>query len=449
MYVLNQQLSLYEYFRQIKRRILAIYSEGKAMSHNDENKHNIDGTPDPLSKTSLTANTTAEVTTAAPVSDRRLSNAAIQTQCQSEHDREIPEEDLMSPLTLRGVTFRNRIAISPMCMYSAHDGFANDFHLVHLGSRAMGGVGLVVVEATAVTAEGRITPGDMGIWKDEHIEPLARIARFVERQGAIPGIQLAHAGRKASCNVPWNGGSSLKTPAEGGWPVIGPSPLPFYPDDPVPNAMSETDIEHCVEAWETAARRALDAGFKVIELHAAHGYLMHEFLSPLSNHRTDNYGGSLANRMRLLLSVAKRLRDVIPSELPFFVRISATDWVDGGWDIEQSIILCRELKLLGTDLIDVSSGGVIPDARIPVARGYQVQFAQRVRNEAQVYTGGVGLITDPQYADEIITSGQADLVFIGRELLREPYWALKAQHTLGIEPEWPIQYSYAVKRRAK
>ncbi|TYP78324.1 MULTISPECIES: NADH:flavin oxidoreductase/NADH oxidase [Nitrosomonas] len=419
------------------------------MSHNDENKHNIDGTPDPLSKTSLTANTTAEVTTAAPVSDRRLSNAAIQTQCQSEHDREIPEEDLMSPLTLRGVTFRNRIAISPMCMYSAHDGFANDFHLVHLGSRAMGGVGLVVVEATAVTAEGRITPGDMGIWKDEHIEPLARIARFVERQGAIPGIQLAHAGRKASCNVPWNGGSSLKTPAEGGWPVIGPSPLPFYPDDPVPNAMSETDIEHCVEAWETAARRALDAGFKVIELHAAHGYLMHEFLSPLSNHRTDNYGGSLANRMRLLLSVAKRLRDVIPSELPFFVRISATDWVDGGWDIEQSIILCRELKLLGTDLIDVSSGGVIPDARIPVARGYQVQFAQRVRNEAQVYTGGVGLITDPQYADEIITSGQADLVFIGRELLREPYWALKAQHTLGIEPEWPIQYSYAVKRRAK
>ncbi|AKH39612.1 oxidoreductase [Nitrosomonas communis] len=378
-----------------------------------------------------------------------MSNAAIQTQCQSEHDREIPEEDLMSPLTLRGVTFRNRIAISPMCMYSAHDGFANDFHLVHLGSRAMGGVGLVVVEATAVTAEGRITPGDMGIWKDEHIEPLARIARFVERQGAIPGIQLAHAGRKASCNVPWNGGSSLKTPAEGGWPVIGPSPLPFYPDDPVPNAMSETDIEHCVEAWETAARRALDAGFKVIELHAAHGYLMHEFLSPLSNHRTDNYGGSLANRMRLLLSVAKRLRDVIPSELPFFVRISATDWVDGGWDIEQSIILCRELKLLGTDLIDVSSGGVIPDARIPVARGYQVQFAQRVRNEAQVYTGGVGLITDPQYADEIITSGQADLVFIGRELLREPYWALKAQHTLGIEPEWPIQYSYAVKRRAK
>jgi 2,4-dienoyl-CoA reductase-like NADH-dependent reductase (Old Yellow Enzyme family) len=419
------------------------------MSHYDENKHDTAGTPDPLSKTSLTAASTAEVATAAPSSDRWLSNATIQTQCQSEHDREIPEVDLMSPLTLRGVTFRNRIAMSPMCMYSAHDGFANDFHLVHLGSRAMGGVGLVVVEATAVTAEGRISPGDMGIWKDEHIGPLARIARFVEVQGAIPGIQLAHAGRKASCGAPWTGGSSLKTPTEGGWPVIGPSPLPFHADDPIPTAMSEIDIEYCVDAWETAARRALDAGFKMIELHAAHGYLMHEFLSPLSNHRADNYGGSLANRMRLLLRVAKRLRDVIPSELPFFVRISATDWVDGGWNIEQSIILCRELKLLGVDLIDVSSGGATPDARIPVARGYQVPFARQIRDEAQIYTGGVGLITDPQYADEIITSGQADLVFIGRELLREPYWALKAQHTLGIEPEWPIQYGYAVKRRAK
>jgi 2,4-dienoyl-CoA reductase-like NADH-dependent reductase (Old Yellow Enzyme family) len=272
----------------------------------------------------------------------------------------------------------------------------------------------------------------MGIWKDEHIEPLARIARFVEMQDA-----------------PWTGGNSLKTPAEGGWPVIGPSPLPFHADDPIPTGMSDIDIEYCVEAWETAARRALDAGFKVIELHTAHGYLMHEFLSPLSNHRTDNYSGSLANRMRLLLRVAKRLRDVIPSELPLFVRISATDWIDEGWDIEQSIILCRELKLLGVDLIDVSSGGATPDARIPVARGFQVPFARRIRDEAQIHTGGVGLIADPQYADEIITSGQADLVFIGRELLREPYWAVKAQHTLGIEPEWPIQYGYAVRRRAK
>ena len=314
------------------------------MSHYDENKHDTAGNRDPLSKANPAATPAAEVAPAAPIGGHPLSNAPIQTQCQSEHDREIPEVDLMSPLTLRGVTFRNRIAMSPMCMYSADDGFANDFHLVHLGSRAIGGVGLVMVEATAVTAEGRISPGDMGIWKDEHIEPLARIARFVEMQGGIPGIQLAHAGRKASCDAPWTGGSSLKTPAEGGWPVRGPSPLPFHADDPIPMAMSETDIERCIEAWGTAARRALDAGFKVIELHAAHGYLMHEFLSPLSNHRTDNYGGSLANRIRLLLRVAKRLRNVIPSELPFFVRISATDWVDGGWDIEQSIILCRELK---------------------------------------------------------------------------------------------------------
>ncbi|PTQ79259.1 2,4-dienoyl-CoA reductase-like NADH-dependent reductase (Old Yellow Enzyme family) [Nitrosospira multiformis] len=422
---------------------------GKAMPHYDENKHDRTGTPDPLSKANPAAPSAAGAATTVPSGDHQPSNTAIQTQCQSEHDREIPEVDLMSPLTLRGVTFPNRIAMSPMCMYSAEDGFANDFHLVHLGSRAIGGTGLVVVEATAVTAAGRISPGDMGIWKDEHIEPLARIARFVEMQGAIPCIQLAHAGRKASCDAPWNGGNSLKTPAEGGWPVIGPSSLPFYADDPVPTSMSETDIEECIEAWGAAARRALKAGFKVIELHAAHGYLMHEFLSPLSNRRTDNYGGSLANRTRLLLAAASHLRDIIPSELPLFVRISATDWVDGGWDIEQSIILCRELKLLGVDLIDVSSGGVIPDARIPVARGYQVQFAKRIRDEAQIHTGGVGLITDPQYADEIITSGQADLVFIGRELLREPYWALKAQHALAIEPEWPVQYGYAVKRRAK
>lgn len=376
-------------------------------------------------------------------------HSALRAQCQSEHDREIPEVDLMSPLTIRDVTFRNRIAMSPMCMYSAEDGFANDFHLVHLGSRAMGGIGLVVVEATAVAAEGRITPMDMGIWKDEHIHPLARIARFVEEQGAVPGIQLAHAGRKASCDVPWTGGSSLKTVAEGGWPVIGPSPLPFDVGDPVPAAMSETDIGHCIDAWEAAARRALAAGFKVIELHAAHGYLMHEFLSPLSNQRTDDYGGSLENRMRLLLRTAARLRDVIPQELPFFVRISATDWIPGGWDIDQSVILCRELKALGVDLIDVSSGGSTPDAKIPVARGYQIPFAGRIRDEAEIRTGGVGLITDPHHADEIITSGQADLVFIGRELLREPYWSLKAQHAIGVEPTWPVPYGYAVKRRAK
>ena len=390
----------------------------------------------------------AEVSTGA-AGPGSMAAGTIHTQCHSRHDREVPEVDLLSPLTIRGVTFRNRIAMSPLCMYSSEDGFATDFHLVHLGSRAMGGAALVMVEATAVTDEGRISPADMGIWKDEHIRPLSRIARFLEAQGAVPGIQLAHAGRKASCDTPWNGGSSLKTPAEGGWPVIGPSPLPFDVEDPVPTPMSAADIQLCIDAWVTAARRALDAGFKVIELHAAHGYLMHQFLSPISNNRTDEYGGSLDNRMRLVLETARRLREVIPQALPLFVRISATDWVGGGWDIEQSIVLCQKLKALGVDLVDVSSGGTTPDARIPVARGYQIPFAQRIRDEAEIRTGGVGLITDPQYADEIITSGQADLVFIGRELMREPYWAIKAQHAMGVEPSWPIQYGYAVKRRAK
>ena len=403
------------------------------MSHSDPDRH--ESPPVHPAGSSLTGKSVAQ--------------NDFQAQCQCKHDREVPEVDLLSPLTIRSVTFRNRIAMSPMCMYSAEDGFANDFHLVHLGSRAMGGMGLVIVEATAVTAEGRISPADMGIWKDEHIEPLARIARFVQTQGAVPGIQLAHAGRKASCDKPWTGGRSLKTAAEGGWTVIGPSPLPFNAGDPVPVPLTEEDIKHCIEAWEAAARRALAAGFKVIELHAAHGYLMHQFLSPISNQRTDQYGGSLENRMRFLLRLAGRLREIIPHELPFFVRISATDWVDGGWDIEQSIVLCRELKALGADLIDVSSGGTTPDARIPVSRGYQIPFARCIREEAKIRTGALGLITDPQHADEIITSGQADLVFIGRELLREPYWAIKAQHFMGEEPAWPIQYGYAVKRRAK
>ncbi|MBP6365866.1 MAG: NADH:flavin oxidoreductase/NADH oxidase [Nitrosomonas sp.] len=372
-----------------------------------------------------------------------------EAQCHCEHDREIPQVDLLTALTIRGVTFRNRIAMSPMCMYSAQDGFATDFHLVHLGSRAMGGAGLVFVEATAISAEGRITPSDIGIWKDEHIEPLARIARFLETQGAVPGIQLAHAGRKASCDSPWSGGRSLKTVAEGGWPVVGPSPLPLDKDDPVPTTLSEADIEQCIAAWEAGTRRALIAGFKVIELHAAHGYLLHEFLSPISNHRNDDYGGSLENRMRFLLRVSERLRNIIPKQLPLFVRISATDWMEGGWDIEQSVVLSGRLKELGVDLIDVSSGGTTLDAKIPVARGYQIPFAKRIREETGICTGGVGLITDQQYADEIITRGEADLVFIGRELLREPYWAIKAQQLLGGEPTWPIQYGYAVKRRTR
>ncbi len=389
------------------------------------------------------------------VADKQPTNppnsAATSHGCRADadHDRELPEVDLLSPLNLRGVTLRNRIVMSPMCQYSAEEGLANDWHLVHLGSRAAGGAALIFVEATAVTRDGRISPGDMGIWGDQHIEPLARIARFVHSQGAVAGIQLAHAGRKASCQPPWEGGASLKTADAGGWPVVGPSAIPFNDGDPVPIALDEAGIEAIVAAFESAAQRALAAGFRVIEIHAAHGYLLHEFLSPLANTRTDRWGGSLENRMRLLLVVADRLRRIVPAELPLFVRISATDWADGGWDLEQSVVLCRELKSLGVDLIDVSSGALVPKARIPVGKGYQVPLARRIRDDAKISTGAVGLITEAQQANEIVTGGDADLVFIGRELLREPYWALKAQHELGEEPAWPLPYGYAVKRRAK
>ena len=367
----------------------------------------------------------------------------------TDHDREVPEIDLLSPLTIRSVALRNRIVMSPMCQYSSIDGLANDWHLVHLGSRAAGGVGLIFVEATAVTSQGRISPADMGIWGDEHIEPLARIARFVKEQGAAAGIQLAHAGRKASCQPPWLGGASLKTAAAGGWSVAGPSPLAFSEGDPVPQELDERGIAEISDAFAAATRRSLAAGFEVIELHAAHGYLLHEFLSPLSNQRTDQYGGSLENRMRLPLEIVRQMRAIIPQKLPLFVRISGTDWAEGGWDLDQSVEFARRAKELGVDLIDVSSGGIIPKARIPVAQGYQVPLARRIRDEAQIKTGAVGLITEPHYANELITGGDADLVFIGRELLREPYWALKAQQALGEEPSWPVPYGYAVKRRAK
>jgi len=367
----------------------------------------------------------------------------------SEHDREVPEVDLLSTLTIRGVTFRNRIVMSPMCQYIATEGMADDWHLVHLGSRASGGVALVFVEATAVTRDGRITAGDLGIWSDDHIAPLARIARFVHSQGTVAGIQLAHAGRKASCDLPWKGGAGLKTPEAGGWMVVGPSAIPFDEGNPVPKALDEAGIDGIVAAFEAATKRALAAGFRVIEVHAAHGYLLHEFLSPLSNQRTDRYGGSLDNRMRLPLRVAETVRKLVPAELPVFVRISATDWVDGGWDADQSVVLAGRLKDLGIDLIDISSGGLVPRARIPVAKGYQVPLARKIRCEARVMTGAVGLITEAHYANEIVTGGDADLVFIARELLREPYWALKAQHELGGEPPWPISYGYAVKRRPK
>jgi 2,4-dienoyl-CoA reductase-like NADH-dependent reductase (Old Yellow Enzyme family) len=282
-----------------------------------------------------------------------------------------------------------------------------------------------------------------------NVKTEANAAKFVHSQGAMAGIQLAHAGRKASCDLAWTGGASLKSPAQGGWPVVGPSPVPFDPADPVPIPLDEAGIDGVVDAFEAGARRALKAGFKVLEIHAAHGYLLHEFLSPISNHRNDQYGGSLENRMRLLLRIAERLRGLMPEELPLFVRISATDWVEGGWDIEQSVELAKQLKGLGVDFIDVSSGGMVPYARIPVAKGYQVPFARRIREEVDIRTGAVGLITEPHHADEIITGGDANLVFLAREMLREPYWALKAQQALGEDSAWPIQYGYALKRRAK
>ncbi len=365
------------------------------------------------------------------------------------HDRELPETDLLSPLAIRGVTFRNRIAMSPMCQYCATDGFADDWHLVHLGSRAVGGASLVMVEATAVTPEGRISPGDLGIWDDAHIAPLERIAAFVTSQGAVPAIQLAHAGRKASCDVPWKGGASLKTPEAGGWPVVAPSAIPFHEGDPVPTALDQKGIDGVVAAFEAATRRALKAGFRVIEIHSAHGYLFHEFLSPLANHRTDEYGGSLENRMKPLLRVAESLRGIVPQDLPLFVRISGTDWVEGGWDIAQSVVLAGRLKALGVDLIDVSSGGAVPKASIPVGKSYQVPLSRQIRHEAGIKTGAVGLITETKQANEIITAGDADLIFLGRELLREPYWALKAEHDLGEDPTWPTPYGYAVRRRSK
>jgi 2,4-dienoyl-CoA reductase-like NADH-dependent reductase (Old Yellow Enzyme family) len=364
------------------------------------------------------------------------------------HDREVPEADLLSALVVRGVRLRNRIVMSPMCQYSAVEGMANDWHLVHLGSRAVGGVALVMVEATAVARDGRISPGDMGLWRDEQIEPLARIARFVQSQGAIAGIQLAHAGRKASRDVPWKAGGRLESSA-GGWPVVAPSSIPFNEADPPSLPLDDAGIDAVIQRFEAAARRAIAAGFRIIEIHAAHGYLLHEFLSPLSNQRTDRYGGSLENRGRLLLEVVTRLRALMAEEMPLFVRISATDWVEGGWDIEQSVQLAKWLNGRGVDLIDVSSGGTLPKASIPIAAGYQVPFARRIRDEAAIMTGAVGLITEPKLADEIITKGCADLVFLARELLREPYWALKAQHDLHEEPAWPTQYGYAVKRKTK
>jgi 2,4-dienoyl-CoA reductase-like NADH-dependent reductase (Old Yellow Enzyme family) len=346
--------------------------------------------------------------------------------------------NLFTPLTIRSLTLRNRIVVSPMCQYSSKDGFANDWHLVHLGSRAAGGAGLVFVEATAVAPEGRITPADMGLWNDEQIEMLARIARFIERMGAVPAIQLAHAGRKASCRPPFEGGARLKR-EEGGWDVAAPSAIPFVDGDPPPIPLDHAGIHAVVDSFAAAAQRAIAAGFRIIEIHSAHGYLLHEFLSPLSNNRDDEYGGSLENRTRLVREVAATLRRVMPAGMPLFTRISCTDWAEGGWDVPQSIELARCLKLAGVDLIDCSSGALVRGAKIPVAPGYQVPFAAEIRKQAAISTGAVGLITEPAQAEEIITSGEADLVFLARGSLRDPYWPLR------LGADWPIQYGYAIK----
>ena len=346
---------------------------------------------------------------------------------------------LFQPLRLREVTLRNRIAVSPMCQYSAREGVPNEWHLVHLGARAVGGAGLVIAEASAVSPEGRISPDDTGIWSDAHAAAWAPISRFVAEQGAVPGIQLAHAGRKASTDAPWRGGRPVGADGRG-WRPVGPSPLPFADGYPVPDELTADEVEAVVGAFRDAARRADEAGFQVVEIHMAHGYLLHQFLSPLTNRRTDEYGGVLDNRLRLPLAVARAVREAFPVERPVFARVSATDWVEGGWDLEQSIVLARELRERGVDLVDCSSGGAVPDAKVPLAPGYQVPFAAAIRERAGVATGAVGLLTDPAQAEAIVAGGQADLVLLARQMLRDPYWPLHAARALGVDVRWPDQY---------
>lgn len=349
---------------------------------------------------------------------------------------------LFAPLALAGVTLKNRIAVSPMCQYSANDGHPTSWHMVHLGSRAVGGAALVIAEASAVTAQGRISPADTGLWLDSQAEAWAPIARFITEQGAVSGIQLAHAGRKASTGIPWNGGGSL-TPDQGGWGPVAPSSVPFDAKAIVPTAMTLADIDATVAAFESAARRALDAGFGLIEIHAAHGYLLHEFLSPLANQRTDEYGGSFENRCRFLRRVVAGVRHLVPARVPLLLRISATDWVDGGWDLEQSCELVAALRGEGIALVDVSSGGTVPGAPIPLGPGYQTPFAAEIRRRTGVPTGAVGLITSPEQADHVIRSGQADLVLFAREMLRDPYFARRAARALEVTLEPPVQYRRA------
>ena len=349
---------------------------------------------------------------------------------------------LFTPLRLRELQLKNRIAVSPMCQYSAENGHPTTWHLVHLGSRAVGGAALVMAEATGVQAIGRISPADTGIYLDSHVEAWKPIVDFIRGQGAIAGIQLAHAGRKGSTAAPWLGGKPVRLDA-GGWTTVAPSPLRFDDGCPTPKELTAAELDQVVVDFEASARRALRAGFQIIEIHAAHGYLLHEFYSPLSNSRNDNYGGSFENRIRLLLRVVEAVRAVWPQTQPVFVRISATDWKAGGWDLPQSVELCRWLKQAGVDLVDVSSGGNVAGVPIPVGPGYQVEFAATIRAEAKLATGAVGMITDPVQAETIVSAGQSDLVFLAREMLRDPYWPRRAAHTLGAQIKPPVQYERA------
>lgn len=351
----------------------------------------------------------------------------------------IPMTHLLNELRLRGVVFPNRIGVSPMCQYSCENGFANDWHFVHLGTRAVGGAALVFTEAAAVMPEGRITPEDLGVWSEAHFEPLDRVVRFIDKQGSIAGVQLAHAGRKASTYRPWSGKGAVSV-ADGGWRPIGPSATSFSPGYATPREMTVSEIHEVRDAFVRAAQRAYHAGFRVIEIHAAHGYLLHEFLSPLSNERTDGYGGAFENRTRFLRETVAAVREVLPDRCPLFVRISATDWIEGGWDADQSVELARALKPLGVDLIDVSSGGNAEQAVMPVGPGYQTAFSERIRREAGIATATVGMITSASQADHVVRTGQADFVLLARELLRNPYWPLHAAQELGHPMPWPAQY---------
>jgi 2,4-dienoyl-CoA reductase-like NADH-dependent reductase (Old Yellow Enzyme family) len=349
---------------------------------------------------------------------------------------------LFTPLQIKSIEIKNRITVSPMCQYSSVDGFASDWHLVHLGSRAVGGAGLIITEATAVSPEGRISPHDLGIWKEEHLEKLQQITSFITAQGTVPGIQLAHAGRKASTNVPWEGRGKVSI-KEGGWEVVAPSAIAFNDSYPMPVTLDEAGIQKIINDFTIAASRSLRAGFKVIELHGAHGYLVHEFLSPLSNHRTDKYGGSFENRIRLLLEIIAGVQTVWPNDLPLLVRISASDWADGGWNLEESVQLAHILKQKGIDLIDVSSGGLAHHQQITIGPAYQLPFASRIKKETGILTGTVGMITTAIQAETILTNGDADMIIMARELLRQPYFPLLAAHELKEKVDWPVQYERA------